>query len=281
MGVYMPVNNDKKQVMALMFVVIGIVLLMVSFVLPWWGFHTEVEIRDSDGDIRTIQEGGFGLSISSGISNARSGTSFYIGDFSTPTVYGITAMFLILSILFASLLGVNILINLLGIQRMPKLPMILGILALIFCLLAPLIFMAGLPMAMKADEEKEAKAENDEYFEPDHDDPTKSFFGSYEDNDDGMITRSNWGGDIGWVMSFIAFVMLIISVIFVRPARVVQTASLVSPELSYSPEPEPRPLHRTRYDHDSRHRSSRRPPPPPEDFEDDYRMTRRRRPPSY
>ncbi len=270
-------NNSRKKAFALMFAVTGIVLLMVSFILPWWGFHTEVERRNSDGDLLYYNEAGFGVSVSSGISWGRSGTSMYIGDFSTPVVYGVTTLFLILALIFASLMVTTIIINLLEKKTKQKLPMILGILAVIFCLLAPLVFMISLPGAMKADAEKTASDSNNDYKEPAQDDPTKSFFGSTEEKDDGGndVTRSNWGGDIGWILSIVSFIMLLISVVMIKPRRAALPPSLVSPELSYQPEsPPPR---RELYDRGPRlKRYDRAPPPPPEDSEYDYRPPRER-----
>lgn len=275
-------NNDRSKVLALMFAVTGIILLMVSFVLPWWGYHTERERRSSDGDLEYYNEAGFGLSISSGISNGRSGTSFYIGDYSTPAVYGVTTLLLILALIFASLMVVSIILNWFGKNIKLKLPLILGIMAIIFCILAPFVFMAALPGAMKADAEKSAKDTNDDYKEPNHDDPTKSFFGSYEDKDGGLsdLTRSNWGGDIGWVLSIASFAMLLISVILIIPTRTAHPSSHISPELSYKPEPQP--SRRERYDRDQPPRRSHRSSPPlPQNLEHDFRLTQKRDPPRY
>ncbi len=242
----MPGNDDRKKILAIMIAVIGIVLLLVSFILPWWGLHLEME--------GTVSGGGFGVSISSGISYQGSGTSFYIGD-STPIVYSAAAILIILALICASLMVTALIISLINNNIKPKLSLQLGVLALVFCLLAPIIFMIALPMAMKADAEKRAEDGGYEYNEPDHDDPTKSFFGSYEEEGSFFsgTTRSNWGGDIGWILSFISFLFLAISVNIIRPRKTAPPPTQAQPVRFYNPEPQqPHPI-----------RYGLPPPPPP------------------
>jgi hypothetical protein len=239
-------NDDRKKIMAIMFAVIGTVLLMVSFVLPWWGLHVEIEGSSSGG--------GFGVSISSGISYQGSGTSFYIGD-STPIVYSTAALLIILALICSSLMVTALIISLINNNIKPDLIQRLGVLAIVFCLFAPIIFMIALPIAMKADAEKNAEDGGYEYDEPDHDDPTKSFFGSYEE-EGGFFsgtTKSNWGGDIGWVLSFISFIFLVISVNMIRPRK------------TTSPPPQAQPVSLTRPESQPPHQiRSGLPPPPPQ-----------------
>lgn len=254
----MPGSDDRRKVLAIMIAVTGIVLLMVSFVLPWWGLHLERERTTSIGSgYYSHEEGGFGVSISSGISYSGSGTSFYIGGFSTPAVYTFTALLMILALIFASLMVTALIITLINKNIKSRSPLLFGVLAIIFCLLAPIVFMIALPGAMKADAEKRAEDSGEDYEEPDRDDPTKSFFGSYEEieNDSHSIstTKSNWGGDIGWVLSFVSFSFLVISVALVKPRKTAPPPSQLSPERPYKPKPQlPRQV-----------RYGLPPPPPP------------------
>jgi hypothetical protein len=234
-------NDDRKKNLAIMIAVMGIVLLMVSFILPWWGLHQE---REGTGSI-----GGFGVSISSGISYQGSGTGFYIGT-STSIVYSAAAILIILALICSSLMVTALIISLISNNIKPKLPLQLGVLALVFCLLAPIIFMIALPMAMKADAEKEAEDQGEEYNEPDGDAPTKSFFGSYEV--EGIGFKSYWGGDIGWFLSFISFLFLAISVNMIRPQKAAPAPPQAQP-VNFT-KPEPQPPHQVRYG---------LPPPPP------------------
>jgi hypothetical protein len=238
---------DDRKILALMIGVVGIVLLLVSFILPWWGLNIEIE--------GTTSGGGFGASISSGISFQGSGTSFYIGGV-TKVVYIVAAILIILALICASLMVTSLMISLVHNNKIiPSLSRQFGVLALVFCLLAPIMFMITLPMAMRSDAEREA---DDNYEEPDRDDPTKSFFGSYEEEGSSFFgartTKSNWGGDIGWILSFVSSLFLAISVILTRPRKEAPISPQVQPIIFESPEtPLPHPI---RY-------GSPPPPPPP------------------
>lgn len=242
----MPGNDDRKKILAIMIAIVGIVLLMVSFVLPWWGLHQETEGSASGG--------GFGVSISSGISYQGSGTSLYIGD-STSIVYSAAAILIILALISSSLMVTALIISLINNNIKPKLPFKLGVLAIVFCLLAPIVFMIALPIAMRADAEKKAEDSGSEYNEPDHDDSTKSFFGSYEEEGGfySGTTKINWGGDIGWILSFISFLFLAISVYMLRPRRTAPSSPQIQPVSLIGPESQPpKPI-----------RYGLPPPPPP------------------
>ena len=287
----MPANNDKKKVLALMFAVIGIVLLMVSLMLPWWGVHYERDSESKGGNNDYHSESGGGISVTSGLAYGVGRTSLYSGSFSTPIVFGVTAMFLILALIFSSLMITAILLSWFGKLRKAKLPMIFGILAIIFCLLAPIVFMAALPSAMKTDAEKNAENSGGDYEAPDHDDPTKSFFGNYEDTEEDEYdidkTKQNWGGDIGWILSFVSFAMLLISVVMVIPRR--RKIPPPPPEPIYKRIPSP--PHQEQYDRGPLpeqydrgpppQRFDRVPPPPPQDLGYDHQPARERYPPTY
>ena len=253
-----------------MFAVVGLVILIASFILPWWGAHSESDEKDVDGDYHYHSESGYGISVTNGIGGivfGGGGTSLYSGEFQTPVVFGITTMLLILALIFTSLMITAIALSLFGKLGKRKLPMIFGILALIFCILAPVVFMAALPGAMKADAQKQAEDRDDDYEEPDHDDPTKSFFGNYEDIDEDEYsidkTKRYWGGDIGWFLAYISFVMVLIAVIM--------AAKTPRPSAQYPPppprpgfEPAPPPPAPRSYE----------PPPPPQQQYEPYPPTR-------
>ena len=235
--------DDRKKAHAIMFAVTAMVLLMASFVLPWWGIYTESESRRLDPDeLMWHNEGGFGVSISSGISFQGGGTSLYNRGHVTSFIYAIAAMLLVLALIFASLMITGLMLDIIHRNLKSRLPMMFGVFAVFFCLLAPIIFMIALPVAMETDARKEAADDGDEYEEPDHDDPTKSFFGSHEEEEDdgwrvSTLTQS-WGGDIGWVLSLVSAVLLIISVVMIKPGKTAQLPSQYPPEGAYQHEPQ-------------------------------------------
>jgi hypothetical protein len=248
--------DDRRKTQAILYAVVGIVLLMASFVLPWWGLYSESESRRLDPDEPIWHsETGFGVSISSGISYQGGGTSLYNLGHVTSVVYSITAMLMVLALIFASLMIAGLMLDFVQRKIKSRLPMMFGVFAVFFCLLAPIVFMIALPIALEADAREEAERDGDEYEEPEHDDPTKSFFGTFEDeDDDGWRVTSQtrrWGGDIGWVLSFVSAVFFIIAVIMIKPRK------MATPPPGYpvevTPQQMPQPPHVVR----------QTPPPPP------------------
>ena len=191
----MPDTMSKRTTIGLIFGIIAMLLIVTTLILPWWGMHTIREDVDlHDGDKYYSESGGIGF--------YSYGTSLYSGEFSVPALFGATTMLMIIALIFTALFITMVFLYEMEKIRTLKLAKILGVLALIFCLIAPIIFAAAFPGAMKADEEKRAEDSDEEYESPDHDDPTKSFFGDYKDTDEDEYykdtTTQSWGGDIGW-----------------------------------------------------------------------------------
>lgn len=240
---YMPGNNDRRQVLALIFAVIAIVFLILSFVMPWWWIHRESESFSIHGSTKTISKSDALVSLSWGTSFGGGGARSINGESNTASLIGFTTMFLILALIYASLMITVIFLIWLKKLINPKLPLILGILAMIFCLLAPILFMIALPGALKADAEQSHEDRDLEYKAPTHDDPTNSFFGSYEGTDQGYYitkTRQLWGGDIGWIFAFISFFSLVFSVVNLGlPKRTKYSPSQPLPPQQYTSRPPP------------------------------------------
>jgi hypothetical protein len=285
-GVRMPDLLSRKFTIALIFAVIGMVLLLSSFILPWWGQH---QIQDSydveTGDKNYHNEFGYGIGVTSGLGFYGGGTTLYGGDYILPKIYIATTFLIIISIIFLFLLITTILLFQIDKIKNAKLPMIFGMMALIFCLIAPIIFMGALPGAMKTDAEKRAEEDGGKYEEPDHNDPTKSFFGNYEEVDedeyDRDVRKLTWGGDIGWIMAFIAFAFILSSTVMVfqgyRSIRA-PAAFKAPPPPQYQP---PGQDYSRQYPTESPpvYPSSPPPPPPPPTQPPPYQY--QQRPPDY
>ncbi len=214
----------RKLQKALMFSFLALILLLSSFILPWWGLHVETKRVDGDGDT-TYRKDGYGIPLSFFYMpvGGTSGATFY-GGTSTSLVFTLTAAFVILAMIFTGLFIVSILTLMIDKTEPPNLLKTFGILAMVFCILAPLIFMVGLPGALKADSKEDAEYYDNDYEEPDHDDPTKSFFGSHEEKDEDLwdggsrTDTTNWGGDIGWNLAFVSFIFILLAFLAGRSA---------------------------------------------------------------
>ena len=225
-------------------------MILISFLLPWWGAHSESYSyygnEYSEGSSYAYESGG-GLSLISGLgyspgSGSMGGISLYSGDFSTPGIFRIAVILMVIALILAAIFAVSIFLCGNDILDSTSLPKTLGIIVVIICILAPIIFMVGLPGALEDDAKKTAEMNNREYEAPDHDDPTKSFFGSYSDTvtSNGNIdrTKMSWGGDIGWYMCFISFFIVLISLIMViLTDRDQRRYEMIK---SYPPEPQDR-----------------------------------------
>ncbi len=228
-----------------MLALIAFILLMTSFILPWYGIHEKREYEYSDGDTE-INEYGSGFTLSFFISPAGYGGATLYGGTATSGIFMLASLLLIAGLIFIGLFLLSILFKFGGKINQTNTLRTLGVLAMIFCILAPMIFMIGLPGALKSDAEKSAKNSGSQYEEPDHDDPTKSFFGSYEDVDEDSFSKqtdtTSWGGDIGWVFAFVSFVFLLISFIMVRSQRETVPVPQPYPEAPVSQMPAQPPL---------------------------------------
>lgn len=258
----MPGTMSKKIVMSLMFAVVGAALLISTMILPWWGFHSESESYDSSGELNYKSDSGGGVSVMNGFSYGGGGSSLYSGESKVSGLFMITSIFLIITLIFTLLVILTITLFGKGEIKKPTMPMILGVLAIIFCILAPLLFMAQLPGAFLADYEQDAKDNGEKYEAPKHDHITKSFFGNYDETkDDGSgkeTEKSNWGGDIGWIFSFFAFIMILISVIML----IIDSRGSV-PEKIPSPSSLPPPTYPQQEPPSSSYYQQPQPPQPP------------------
>lgn len=200
--------TSKRIYIMMVFLIIGLLLLFVSFILPWYGFQQITDRFDRDtGENTYHSESGFGVPISRGwgaeVYNGH--TSLFSGDQNVPFIFLLTSLLVIFALVFISLFSFSIIIKIIQ-NEYKKPPLIFGVLAVIFCLLAPLIFMISLPSAMNADAE-----------ESDSVDTPNSFFGSTKKitnyGSRKIVTERRWGGDIGWYLAWISFLLILIAFI--------------------------------------------------------------------
>lgn len=174
--------------------VIAVILLVTSLAMPWYTINSEYE-----GEESTSRDS---LHLFSPNSDSESETS------NTTTTFNITSWMATIGTIAsaASLMFIGMAIPA-NKNKFKKIGMVLLIIGIIFALIAPLYLMTSLPGAYKDDH----YGENREL--PDHDSPAKSFFGSH--SPEGTENKYSWGGGIGWYMSIIGAVILIISLILV------------------------------------------------------------------
>ena len=238
----------EKNQKAVMLAFVALILLIITLFMPWYGTYSEVEVTDDDGET-TRRDMGMGGTLSLFIGPMGGGaTATIYGGYAVNWILTFTAILVVLALIFTGLFFMSTLFRFLEKSSSMGSLRTFGILDLIFCILAPIIFMIGLPGAIKADEEESAEYSGGEYEEPDHDYPSKNFFGSYEDTEedywDGSRTvKYSWGGDIGWFLAFITFIILLVAFIMAR-STAIETAPVQPPytePVPYQPPSRPMP----------------------------------------
>lgn len=152
-------------------------------------------------------------------------------------------------------------------NNLKKIGVVLMIVGIIFALVAPIYMMTSFPDAIKDDQFTDSQQEV-----PDHDHPAKSFFGSY--SEDGSDAEQDWGGGMGWFMSLIAGVLLIVSLILVvigssKPTGAQQGTYGEGRYEEPAPEQPPQQQQQQPYDEGYGQSPSEQPPQQEETWEDD------------
>ncbi|MBU4502663.1 MAG: zinc ribbon domain-containing protein [Nanoarchaeota archaeon] len=202
-----------KWQIAVIYAVIATMLLFASFALPWFGMHYEHSYSGENG---YYSEYGYGIGIGGGLAGISAGgvmgqTSLYTASSSTSTVFWTTFILIFIALTLCILMTIFMIFF--GMKKIvtKKLSIQMGVVALILCLLTPIIFAVALPSAIHADAVRDAENSGETYKAPSHDNPTKSFFGSYTEKEGDSTTDAYWGGDIGWMLPFISVVAIFYS----------------------------------------------------------------------
>ncbi|MFW5946506.1 MAG: hypothetical protein ACOCSJ_00715 [Candidatus Natronoplasma sp.] len=181
--------------------VIAVLILVISLGMPWYTFTEE----DEDGETGTQRR-------SLDILPIYSHSERDISENQTTTMSITSAMATVgtgASVL--SLLFIGIAIGS-DNKKHAKIGAVLMVIGLIFAIIAPIYMMISYPDAILGDQ-----YEGDEDNLPeDQDTPAESFFGSETSEGwEGQEVEESWGGGLGWFMSLIGGIILVISLILV------------------------------------------------------------------
>jgi len=199
-----PAKKSKLPLLVTVFAVLGVVFMGISLAMPWYVVKTE-----ATGGIGTI-EGTYSFSgIDSKIDIAGQSLSNHTawGDVKnadkTKGLYSLTQIMVILGLVMCILLLVGGVMLMKGPDK-KKLAVLFGVLALVFSLLAPVLFMAMHPGALKEDSKAASGSE------PTAGPPT-SFTGSM----DSILGKVTWGPGTGWIMGLLGFIFALLGFILV------------------------------------------------------------------
>ena len=187
-----PVEQKSKLPMLIaVFAVLGVVFMGMSLIMPWYNVKSSMLGVDVEAnyDFQGVTSKAGGMSVSQKWSDAK-------GVDKTKGVYSLTQIMVILGLVMCVLL----LIGGLMLRKGPgkkSLAMVFGVLALVFAMLGPVLFMVQHPGAVKSDSGTAVTGKG----------PWDSFTGS-ENN----VT---WGPGIGWIMGLLGFIFALLGFILV------------------------------------------------------------------
>jgi hypothetical protein len=179
------------------FAVLSVVFMGISLALPWYTLKASILGQDATTNLD------FSGSTTSagGASTSQKWSDVKTMD-KTKGVYSLTQILVILGLVMCILLLIGSIMLIRGGPSKKMLAMIFGILAFIFAMLGPVMFMVQHPGAYKSD-----SGGTDPGYGP-----ANSFSGSKDVAEVGTVT---WGPGIGWMMALVGFIFALLGFILV------------------------------------------------------------------
>jgi hypothetical protein len=217
-------------------VIVALLLIAMSMVMPWYS----LKVKASMSGVSSEMEMNWYLDHSE-ITALEETQTFDYDDESADesevlNAFRTTQTFVYLG-LIGCILGLVGAILVMAEKMSNKIGAVLVLIALILVLLAPFYLMFMLPGAVKTDFDEAGGAS-----EVLPSGMSESFFGSQEQSISGVSTEYSWGGGIGWIFSFIAFVLILIALIMVgrsSPAPLPMAPTQQAPQQAYQPAYQP------------------------------------------
>jgi multisubunit Na+/H+ antiporter MnhG subunit len=189
--------------LVIVFALLAVIMMGISMALPWYVVSTELAGEKAE---TTYSFSGISMDIGNGTESRGWGEEPLDELYDNQAgVYTIAMIMTILGLVFAILLLIGAIMAKKGKGK--KLAVIFGLLAFIFCLLAPILFMAMHPGAVAQDYKDNSGAE------PEGKGPHDSFMGEEKQEFFNMEIKYSWGGGAGWFMAVIGFIFALLGFI--------------------------------------------------------------------
>lgn len=215
-------SNKGRRLVAAVIVLIGAVLLIAALVVPWYTYEAKESSPVASGSTTInsypglpTQNGTLQCSSSGSVSCPYTQSSYQSAHENNTGVIAETGFVLLIVGFVLGLIGAILGFASRGKARRAGPAVIFGVLAMIVALITPILFMAALPGALSKDIPASER--------PSSSGPWSTFSGT---NTSKIVTplvtitvNLSWGPAIGWYLSFVAFVILLIGIILLSRYR--------------------------------------------------------------
>jgi len=211
--------NKGRRLVGAIIVLIGAILLIAAVFIPWYTYQAKESSPLGSGTTTinsypgfTNQNGTIQCSTSGTAACPYSQTSYQNARYNNTGNIAETGFFLLIVGIIFGVIAAALAFMARGTTRRVRPAMIFAIIALILALIAPILFAAALPGAISSDTPTAAR--------PTSSGPWSSFIGSTSFTAPVIGTVNlNWGPTTGWYISFVAFVLFLVGLIFLFMAR--------------------------------------------------------------
>jgi len=207
-------NVKSGRLIAAIVVLVGAILLIAALFMPWY-----MEKLSTTGASSTANaypgfpsQNGTIQYTCSGYLTSCPQTSYNNAHLNNTAVIAETGFFLLIVGFICGILGALVGFMARGNSSRVRPAMVLSILALIFAIVTPLLFAVALPGAQASDTPTAARFGASSG-------PWSSFIGSSTGTIGTTSISLNWGPAVGWYLSIVAFVLLLVGVILLMRAR--------------------------------------------------------------
>jgi hypothetical protein len=214
--------GNKKGLAAMAMTIIALVLVIIAFMTPWWTLTIKIpSIQGSDGISGTpemVTESLYGLQkmtvkVEAGeVSEEKSfnyGSEEMEGLKETGMVDVFNTAYLLTIITMVMIIVALVMVIISNLRKIsPKIASILVLIALIFSIITPIYFMVTLPTTYNQSDD------NSEEVSSGSNSMIEGFMGSESFEFFGFKTSIDWGPGVGWIMMMLAFVFMLLALIF-------------------------------------------------------------------
>jgi len=207
-------SNKGRRAVGAIIVLIGAILLISAVFIPWYVYQEKSSTPVGSGSI-TInsypglpsENGTIQCSSSGSVSCPYSQTSYQKADYNNTGAIAETGFFLLIVGFVLGFIGAILGVASRGNPRRSGPAIVFAVIAMILAVVTPVLFMATLPGAQSKDIPTSARTTSSG--------PWSSFFGSTSATPfPGVTVNLTWGPGMGWYLSFAAFVILLIGLLF-------------------------------------------------------------------